>query len=135
MPIRNRAAKFAERSARSAVRAARIGYDQIELNVLTSVRNAVRDLRYAGQNVSAATTSRDFAERQLAAENARFRSGLSTTFQVLEFQRDRDEANSALTTARAGHAKALVALRYSEGRLLGPDDVQGTPVPVLPSDE
>ena len=123
-PIRNRSAKFAERSARTAVRSARIAYDQVELSVLSEVRQAVRDVVYAAENVRAATTSRDFAERQLAAEQARFAEGLSTTFQVLEFQRDRAEALSALTTARAGYAKALVGLRFAAGNLRGPDEVQ-----------
>ena len=79
--------------------------------------------------VVAATTSTEFANRQLVAEEARFRSGLSTTFQVLEFQRDLAEASSALTTARAGYAKALVALQHAEGRLLGPDRVEGVSLP------
>ncbi|MEM7309750.1 MAG: TolC family protein [Planctomycetota bacterium] len=131
LPLRNRTARFAERSAHAGVRAARITYDQIELTVLSEVRNAVRDLIYAGQNVAAASTSRDFAERQLAAEEARYQEGLSTTFQVLEFQRDLAEALSALTTARAGYAKALVALRHAEGGLRPPvEDDDATPLEV-----
>ena len=122
VPIQNRSAKYAERSARAALRASRVVYDQVELVVLAEVRRAVRDLVFAAESVAAAQKSSEFAERQLAAEQARFREGLSTTFQVLEFQRDRAEALSALTTARAGYAKAAVALLHAEGRMAGPDD-------------
>ncbi len=120
VPIRNRTAKFAERAARAALRAARVGYDQVELTVLAEVRSAVRGVAYSVEGVRAATTSRDFAERQVAAEQARYDEGLSTTFQVLEFQRDLAEALSTLTTARAAYAKALTALEHAEGRVSVP---------------
>jgi outer membrane protein TolC len=122
MPVRNRTARYAEHSARAAVRASRIVYEQIELDVLAEVRTAVRDLAYAAEQVRAAEKSSEFADRQLAAEQARFREGLSTTFQVLEFQRDRAEALSALTRARAQYAKAEVTLLHAQGALLGPGE-------------
>ena len=127
VPIGNRTAKYAERSARAAVRASRVVYDQVELNVLAEVRAAVRDLVYAAASVSAAQKSSEFAERQLAAEQARFREGLSTTFQVLEFQRDLVTARSTLTIARAQYAKAVVSLQHAEGELFGPDDAEDLP--------
>jgi outer membrane protein TolC len=125
MPIRNRTARYAERSARAAVIASQIGYDRIELTVLADVRSAVRELAFSGESVAAAQKSAEFAQRQLAAEEARFDEGLSTTFQVLEFQRDLAEARSALTAARARYAKALVGMKYAEGRLLPPQDAGG----------
>lgn len=117
VPLRNRTAGYAERAARVALRSARIGYDRVELTVLSEVRTAVRDVRYASQGVVAAEKSVDLAERQLAAENARYDEGLSTTFQVLEFQRDLVQARSNLTTARGAWAKALASLAHAEGRV------------------
>jgi outer membrane protein TolC len=125
MPIRNRTARYGERSARAQVIASRIVYSQVELTVLADVRTAVRELAYAGESVAAAEKSAQFAERQLAAEEARFEEGLSTTFQVLEFQRDLAEARSTLTAARARYAKALVGLRYAEGVIRTPEDAPG----------
>ena len=122
MPIRNRTARYGERSARAGVIASRIGYDQIELGVLSDVRTAVREIAFSGESVAAAQKSAEFAQRQLDAEEARFDEGLSTTFQVLEFQRDLAEAQSALTAARARYAKALIGLRFAEGELFPPRD-------------
>ena len=120
LPLRNRTARFAERSARAAVRNAELQYEIRELDILTEVRAAVRDLRYSAIAALAAETSRELAERQLAAEQARQRNGLSTTFQVLEFQQTLAEARSDERAARAAYAKAQAALEHAEG-VLGDD--------------
>ena len=57
------------------------------------------------------------AQRQLEAEETRMRIGLSTTFQVLEFQETLAEAKSTEVTARAAYAKARIKLTQSEGGL------------------
>ncbi len=117
MPIRNRTASYAERSARVAVRNARLAFDRQELTILAEVRGAVRDVHHGTESVAAARTSLQLAQRQLAAEEARFKNGLSTTYQVLEFQKDLAEALSTESAARAGWAKNLAKLRHVEGGL------------------
>jgi outer membrane protein len=117
LPLRNRAASFAERAARATLRNAHLAYDVAELNILAEVRTAVRDVRYRRESVLAAKTSLELARRRLAAEEARYENGLSTTFQVLEFQKDLAETHSSERAARAAHAKALAQLRHSEGAL------------------
>ena len=124
MPLRNRAARNAERRARAGVRNARLAYDVRELNILSEVRTAVREVRFRTESVAAAKTSLELARRQLEAEQARFDNGLSTTYQVLEFQKDLAEALSTEQAARAAYAKALAGWRQVEGRLTG------TPRPV-----
>ncbi len=128
MPIGNRTARNAVRSARTAVRSARIAYDQAELNILEGVRAAVRDRRYKFESVLAATKSLSLAQRQLEAEQARREIGLSTTFQVLEFQRDLAEALSTERAARAALAKSVAALAHAEGAL------SADPLVALPED-
>lgn len=115
VPFRNRAARNAERAARASVRVARLTFDQIETQVVAEVRSAVRQVLYQAQAVQAAGTSLDLARRQLEAEEARLRVGLSTTFQVLEFQQDYSEALSTERSARASYAKARVALLRAQG--------------------
>ncbi len=117
VPLRNRTASYAERAARAAVRQARLVYDRTELEVLSEVRAAVRDVRFSAEAVVAADKSGLLARRQLEAEQARQDIGLSTTFQVLEFQRDLAEALSNLAAARAAYAKSLAKLAHAEGRL------------------
>ncbi len=117
MPILNRSAKYGERSARVAVRQARIAFDRQQLDVLAEVRAAVRDLEYRAEALLAAIKSAALATRQLEAEQVRLDIGLSTTFQVLQFQETLAEARSTEVDARAAYAKAVVALDHAEGTL------------------
>lgn len=117
IPLRNRAAKYAERAARTELRRAHLAYEEAENRAVSELRDALREVSYQARAVRAATTSREFAERQLAAEQVRYREGLSTTFQVLEFQQTLTEALSGEQTARANLAKARAQLVFAEGRL------------------
>ncbi|MCC7013745.1 MAG: TolC family protein [Planctomycetes bacterium] len=116
-PTMNIAALAAERSARAAMRSARLVYDQIESQIVEEVRAAVRNTQYSIEAVRAANASTELARRQLAAEQARFREGLSTNFQVLEFQQQLAESLYSQTLARANLAKALTALEKAQGTL------------------
>ena len=121
MPIRNRTARFAERSARANVRLARLTYEKIEAGIVAEVRAAAREVAYQAEAVGAAETSSALAQRLLEAEQVAFRLGSSTTFQVLQFQQQLAQALSTETAARSAYAKALVALSKAEGRM-GEDD-------------
>lgn len=116
-PLLNRAARYAERAARANLRSARLVYEQLESQVVEEVRRAARQVQYQAIAVEAARVSRDLAERQLSAEEARLREGLSTTFEVLDFQQQLASSLSSLTSARVAYAKALAGLRAAEGWL------------------
>lgn len=117
IPVLNRTARYGLRSARAGMRQARLALDQQELAILAEVREAVRDVRYRTEALLAAEKSATLAERQLEAEQVRMDIGLSTTFQVLQFQEDLAAARSTEVLARAAYAKALVNLIYVEGQL------------------
>ena len=125
IPLGNRTASNAERAARAVLRRTRVSYDQRELDVLAEVRTALRDVRYRSESVLAAKTSLELARRQLDAEESRLELGLSTTFQVLEFQQTLAEALSAERAARASYGKAWAALVHAEGALEGPAALDG----------
>jgi len=116
-PLQNRTAAYAERAARSQVRSARINYEQTETQVVSEVRDAVRQLHYQSLAVAAAAHSLRAAERQLAAEEARYENDLSTNFQVLEFQQQLVEAMNSELTARVNFAKAQYQLQAAQGTL------------------
>lgn len=117
LPIGNDTAIYAERAARAAIRAALLDYDSVELDITAEVREAVRGVRYASEQVRATSTSLALARRQLEAEEARFNNDLSTTFQVLEFQQDLVDAMANERTARVAYAKALINLESVQGLL------------------
>lgn len=114
-PIGNRTASNAEFAARARVRAARLNYDLLESQIVAEVRDAVRIALYSAEAVHAAEVTRDLARRQLEAEQARYREGLSTNYQVLEFQQKLAEALYSHTFARTNFAKAMTALLRAQG--------------------
>ncbi len=116
-PITNRTARYAEKAARAQVRAAYIGYEQVETQVVGEVRNAARQVRYTAEAVNAAVKSLEAARRQLAAEEARYRNDLSTNFQVLEYQLRLAEAMNTEQTSRVEFVKALYQLDAAQGVL------------------
>lgn len=115
MPIGNKTANYNERSARANVRSALLVYDQLELSILAEVRAAVRDVIYRAEAVRAAVESLELADRQLEAERARYAEGLSTNFEVLQFQQDLTVAQSNERTSRMNYAKALVEMKRAQG--------------------
>lgn len=117
MPIGNKRADYAERSAQAQVRRSLLDYDNEELNIVADVRKAVRDLEYRTEAVRAATESLVLSERQLEAETARNEQGLSTNYQVLEVQQSYVEALSGERESRAEWAKARVELERAQGLL------------------
>jgi outer membrane protein TolC len=116
-PLGNRQALNNERLARASIRAARITYDRLESQIVEEVRVAERNARYQLQAVQAAAASRALAERQLSWEQSRYREGLSTNFQVLEFQQQLAESRYSHTLARANLVKALTQLEFAQGVL------------------
>jgi len=120
-PIGNRQALNNELAARAALRSARLTYDRVESQIVEEVRVAARNARYQVEAVRAAAASRELARRQLAAEQARYREGLSTNFQVLEFQQQLAESLYSYTLARSNLVKALTALDHAQG-ILGEND-------------
>lgn len=117
VPIGNRTARGNERAAWARLRAEKLRYDDLETTIAAEVREAVRQIAYQAEAVRAAEKSAELAERQLAAEEARYRAELTTNFQVLQFQQDVTRAKAAALRARSRHAKALVALRAAQGLL------------------
>jgi outer membrane protein TolC len=55
-------------------------------NIVRDIRQAIRDVETAVQRVEVARQATELARTQLEAEQEKFRLGLSTSFNVLEFQ-------------------------------------------------
>ena len=63
-----------------------------ELSVVTQVRDAARQLDANGKRVDATRSARILAERRLEAEEKKFAAGMSTSFLVIQAQRDLAQA-------------------------------------------
>lgn len=108
LPIGNSAANARYAQAQVARRQADAGVASLELQVTAAVTRAAQQVRSAEEQVNAAAAARTLAARRLEAEQARRDVGLSTTFLVLQAQRDLAAAETGELRAQLDYRTALV---------------------------
>jgi outer membrane protein TolC len=99
------------------LRQARIGQRQLVLTIGQQVRQAVRSIQTNIQRVEVTRSATMLARTQLEAEQEKFRLGLSTSFNVLEFQEDLTNALSNETRALSDYNVALAQLDQLTGMM------------------
>ena len=80
----------------------------LELDVATQVREAARNVTTNAKRVDATRASRALAEKRLEAEEKRFQAGLTSSFFVLQAQRDLNVARNSELLALVEYAKSVV---------------------------
>lgn len=80
----------------------------LEMQVTTQVRDAARNVQTNAKRVDATRASRELAQRRLEAEEKRFQAGLTTSFFVLQAQRDLIVARNSELLALVEYAKSVV---------------------------
>jgi outer membrane protein TolC len=91
-PIGTSSAEAALTSTRLQERQQMIALRNQELQAATEVRDAARQLEANNQRVEATRSARVLAERRLDAEEKKFAAGMSTSFLVIQAQRDLAQA-------------------------------------------
>lgn len=116
---------FGRRAAAANVRAAQARLEQAEWELLRQKQDLLRRVRSAWRNldvltrrVEAAELVERLQEETFARERSRFDEGLSTFRDVLEMQRDLDNARVSLLDARLAAIQAEVSLDRLRGSLL-----------------
>ncbi len=94
----------------------------VQLQIATQVRDVARQVRTNQQRVKAARASRVLQEKKLEAEEKKQAAGLSTTFLVVQAQRDLAQSRTLEIRAIADYNKSLVDF----------DAVQLVPPPIGP---
>jgi outer membrane protein TolC len=113
------------RAARSAFVQARLGYDQsttallnLKRQIVSQVREAVRRIEADIRRVEATRAARALAEEQLRVERKRLEAGVTTTFNVLSFQRDLAAAQASEIEAITTYNQDLANLELVKGTVL-----------------
>src|SRR5690606_24897163 len=88
---------------------------RLEQGILMEIENAVDLAKTNFERVDATRQARLYAEAALEAEQKKLENGKSTSFIVLQLQRDLTTARSAEIRALADYNKALAQLAFSEG--------------------
>lgn len=109
-PFGNRAAKNNVARRQLELRQELVAQRRLKLTIVREVRQAIRGIETASKRVEVTRAATTLAQTQLEAEQEKFRLGLSTSFRVLEFQRD-------LTDARSSEIQALSDYNVELGRL------------------
>lgn len=117
-PLGNRAAKTSYNKTRLGIDQTRLSIQNLEQAISVQVRQAVRAVETSYKLVEATRVAQQLAEEQLDAEQKKFNEGLSTNFQVLNYQEQLASAQSSYTQAITGYNQALVALEQLTGMTL-----------------
>jgi HAE1 family hydrophobic/amphiphilic exporter-1 len=80
----------------------------LELRAAAEVRNAGRNVNTNRRRVEASRATRILSERQLEAEQKKFAVGLSTSFEVVQAQRDLAQARNSELQAIIDYVQSLV---------------------------
>ena len=125
-PLGNRAAKSKLTSKRLEIAQLLLDIKDLERTITLEVREAYRQIKTDIKRVHAARIAREFAEEKLNAEEKKFEVGLSTSFNVLEFQEDLAEEQSNEIKATIDYKKSKNRLRQVKAQTLADNNIQLT---------
>ncbi len=116
IPLSNILSRASVAQAQVSLQTAELQLKSREQAIYLEIKSAVRDLETNSRRVQALKIATNLADQNLKAEEEKLRVGLSTPFQVLQFQQQ-------LTQARTTELQAIINLNNARARL---DQVQGT---------
>jgi len=123
IPLGNRAAEAAYAQSKYQQDQSKLGVQQLEQAAVVEVRNAVRQIETDLKRVKAAQVNTRLQREKLSAEQKKYENGMSTAFQVLQFQTDLTTARRRENLAVVDYNKDLVELDRVLGILLDTRDV------------
>ncbi len=117
IPLGNKQAKARFLNARLRQEQRREFLDAQELDTVISVRNSARAVHNTVERVQAARVNVRLQRERLSAENKRYENGMTTTFNLFQFQDDLTQAESMVSLALVDYNKALSDLETAKGTL------------------
>lgn len=118
IPFRNRASQSDYVHDQLTLRQSELGYQQQRNQVRVDVQRALVALQQARAQYQAAVKQRILEEQTLDAEQKKFALGTSTTFLVIQAQRDLAQARANEVIAQSQYQHARVNLEVATGRIL-----------------
>ena len=91
---------------------------KMEQNIMIQVHNDIGTVQANFDSLDATRQAREFAEDALAAEQKKLESGKSTTYTVLQKQRDLTSASGNEIQALAAYNKSIAQLSLDEASTL-----------------
>jgi outer membrane protein TolC len=101
----------------------RASIDNQELIIAQEVRMAARAVDTNRKRIETTRVARELAEERLEAEEKKFEVGMSTSFFIVQAQRDLTEAAANELRALIDYNKALVEFERARGTVLDRDNI------------
>src|SRR5207244_2739145 len=118
IPLSNVKARNAHKSSKEILQQNLLNVKKVEQDIMVQIDDAVIQARSKYEQVGSTREARLYAEAALEAEQKKLENGKSTSFVVLQLQRDLTAARSAEISALADYNKALADLAHREGSTL-----------------
>ena len=117
-PIGNTGARAAYKSSKLTKEQLILTLKKLEQSIMVAIDNDIKQAESSYQQVAATRTAREYAAAALDAEQKKLDSGKSTTYTVLQMQRDLTAARGNEIQALDNYNKALAQLSFDEGSTL-----------------
>jgi outer membrane protein TolC len=114
-PLGNRAARNRYNSSQASQEQSILVVKKLEQDIMVQIDNALKLAQSNYERVGATREAREYAEAALAAEEKKLENGKSTSFFVLQLQRDLTAAQSAEISALVQYKRSLALLAQAEG--------------------
>jgi len=118
VPIGNRGPRARRDTAELERAQALVSLKRLEQDIVVTVDNALGQIETGRQRIEATRQARLLARERLDAEEEKLRAGTSTTFVVLELQKDLATAEAAELRALADYNKAVITFDREIGATL-----------------
>ncbi len=118
IPLSLRGPKNALNATKAEKEQALLRYKKQEQDILVGIENAIGNAQSSFQRIKASAEAREYAEAALQAEQKKLETGKSTSFNVLQLQRDLTERRSEEIRALADYNEALAEIALQEGTTL-----------------
>jgi len=115
VPLNNIISKASFAQARVNLERSQLQLKNQEQQIFTDIKIAVRNVETAFLQIQARKSARELAEKQLEAEEEKYKVGMSTNYLVLQYQRDLSTAKSAEIRAIIDYNLALAQLNRDLG--------------------
>ncbi len=122
-PLCNRSAKSSLSASKLEVEKSLLQIKKQEQKITLEVKEAVRQIRTNIKRVKVTRVSKKLSKEKLKAEEKKFDVGLSTSFQILEFQKDLVEEQSKEIKAIIDYNKSIVDLHQAAGITLEKNEI------------
>ncbi len=123
-PLGNRSARSSFVQAKLSDDQARTSLLNLKRQIISQVREAVRRIEANIALVESTRAARALAEEQLRVEQKRLEAGVTTTFNVLQFQRDLAAAQAFEVQAITTYNQNLANLEFVKGTILEKDHLE-----------